>query len=87
MGLQYSVSSKNPDENTIRYCPHSNYLLTIPMEKMVQNKFTSLWSISSGGPVSVNNDSPKRTWWYSPTNGILSLGEFWYDSKGNTSFQ
>lgn len=87
MGVEYSVSSQNKGENTVRYNRYANYILTIPTEKMVQNKSTFLWSISSGGPVSVNHATPQRALWYSPTNGILSFGGFWSDSRGNESFQ
>lgn len=43
------------------------------------------WSIDCGGPLSICS-SPSPRYWYSPTNGLLSIGGIWRDSDGNNSF-
>ncbi|GEM_PF-3749406 len=52
---------------------------------LYQSDHLSVWSITSGGPASPITGYHHKHW-YSPTNGIFSIGGFWVDSNGVSTF-
>lgn len=67
------------------YSTKPNYLVETLKDNNGYISNEANWFIASGGPVSTTfcNDTPC---WYSPTNGLLSIGGFWLDSSGKSSF-
>lgn len=84
-----SQSNPTNEMREFQYKNQMNYLvwITRKYDQSVESLNNSLpdWSISSGGPISVNFGSDPAIW-YSPTNGLLSIGGFWRDSNGISSF-
>lgn len=76
------------------YAPQSNYIVSTACHAFYPNHLVSgilngldkpCWVISCSGPNGGGVNRFPHTW-FSPTNGIYSIGSFWMDSTGTSTF-
>lgn len=82
MGEKFYFMENGKTISSIR----SNYTVgTSVIVGEIKNLVKSDWDISTGGPLTAKS-GPQPRYWYSCTNGLMSAGGFWLDSKGLSSF-